>query len=95
MSIMLYKTISMKQITDAYIEDPDNYEGVTTVEYASFNDINELSEMYQNLILTIANMKLINGYEDGTFRPNNYMTRAEAITVIARFLQVKNGGDEI
>lgn len=95
MAVMLSNTVNMKQINNIYIEDFDKYEGVTTVEYSNFSDINELSEIYQNSILSIADMKLINGYEDGTFRPNNYMTRAEAAIVIARFLQAKNGGEEI
>ena len=35
----------------------------------------------------------ISGYEDGTFRPNDYITRAEAMTLINRVLEreVKNG----
>ena len=31
----------------------------------------------------------MNGYEDGTFRPNNGMTRAEAATVIARLMDTE------
>jgi len=30
----------------------------------------------------------ITGYEDGTFRPQNNMTRAEAAVVVTRFLGV-------
>lgn len=33
---------------------------------------------------------LVGGYEDGTFRPQNNMTRAEAITVLARLIADEN-----
>ena len=31
----------------------------------------------------------MNGYEDGTFRPNDYITRDEALTVIDRMINSK------
>ncbi len=52
-----------------------------------FSDLDTLTndDQFDLLSHAVAN-KLINGYEDGTFRPNNHMTRAEASTVIYRFL---------
>ena len=37
-------------------------------------------------INAIATMGLVNGYEDGTFRPDAYITRAEAMTIFNRIL---------
>ena len=40
---------------------------------------------YNNGISTLTNMNILSGYEDGTFRPNAYVTRAEFATIAARF----------
>lgn len=50
-----------------------------------FNDVDENSWYYQ-YILAASQMGLINGYPDGTFQPNNYITRAEAVTIVNRTL---------
>lgn len=39
----------------------------------------------------IANYDIILGYPDKSFRPNNYATRAEAIKMIAKYLDIVNG----
>ena len=41
---------------------------------------------YNNAISTTANVGWVQGYPDGTFQPNNYITRAEFATIVARFL---------
>jgi len=33
---------------------------------------------------------LFTGYEDGSFRPDNFITRAEFATVLANYLGLKN-----
>ena len=40
----------------------------------------------EDAIISAVNLGLINGYEDGTFRPENFVTRAEAISIINRML---------
>ena len=35
-------------------------------------------------------MQIINGYTDGSFRPNQNITRAELASIIARFAELKN-----
>ncbi|MBR4897091.1 MAG: S-layer homology domain-containing protein [Clostridia bacterium] len=40
---------------------------------------------YNNAISTLSNMGIINGYEDGTFRPDNPITRAELTKIAVSF----------
>ncbi len=48
--------------------------------YAFFSDIE--GHWAKDYILEATSLSWITGYEDGTFRPNNYITRAEAMTII-------------
>ena len=59
--------------------DPD---GDTTP--ATFTDV--AGHWAEKEISIAANHGWINGYEDGSFRPNQYITRAEAMTLINRVL---------
>ena len=51
----------------------------------NFSDI-QPNDWYNNAVSTMVNMGIIQGYEDGTFRPNANITRAEFATIAARFL---------
>ena len=55
----------------------------------SFADENEISGYAADAVKALSGSKIINGYEDGTFRPKNNATRAEVATVIARILKEK------
>lgn len=50
-----------------------------------FNDVPD-SAWYAEFIKAAAELGLIDGYEDGTFRPNAPITRAEACTIVNRTL---------
>ncbi len=39
---------------------------------------------YHDYIVAAANAGIINGYPDGTYRPNNYVTRAQFVTMLYR-----------
>ncbi|WP_408891942.1 cadherin-like beta sandwich domain-containing protein [Paenibacillus taichungensis] len=52
-----------------------------------FRDVNE-SDWYADVVKTASNYGLISGYEDGTFRPQEQITRQEAMTLIARAMKV-------
>ena len=52
---------------------------------SKFTDI--ASHWAKNEIGIAANKGWINGYPDGTFRPNQYITRAEAMTLVNRVLK--------
>jgi len=54
----------------------------------AFNDVPE-DHFYYHSIIAAASSGLVNGYEDGTFRPDNTITRAEVVTVINRLLGLK------
>lgn len=54
-----------------------------------FSDISSLDEESKIYINFVTENGLINGYTDGTFKPDRTMTRAEVATVIYRFMNLK------
>ena len=52
--------------------------------YKTFSDIN--NHWAEDAIHAVADQEWIGGYEDGTFRPDALITRAEAMTIINRML---------
>jgi len=59
-----------------------------------FTDVPD-DHFYRNSILSAAASGLVNGYEDGTFRPDNTITRAEVVTVVNRLLSLAVSEDTI
>ena len=55
----------------------------------AYSDLKNVHPTIQDEIDTISKLGLIKGYEDGTFRPDNSLTRAEVATVIYRFINLK------
>ena len=52
----------------------------------SFTDVDPNGDdWYVGAVYTLADGGIINGYEDGTFRPDNSVTRAEAVVMLNRF----------
>ena len=47
---------------------------------------------YNNAVSTLSNAGILDGYEDGTFRPDGNITRAEFATITARFLEAGYDG---
>ena len=52
---------------------------------SGFSDVNP-GDWYNNAVATMVNAGILNGYSDGTFRPNANITRGEFATIAARFL---------
>lgn len=50
----------------------------------AFSDLNNMSDDEREKINLAHFLNIIDGYEDGTFRPNDFITRAEACTILAR-----------
>ncbi|NLY21580.1 MAG: hypothetical protein GXZ08_09910 [Tissierellia bacterium] len=50
----------------------------------NYSDVNS-TDWYSKHILYVRDKGLMEGYEDGTFKPENKITRAEYVTVVARF----------
>lgn len=72
------KEIYMQNIS----ETPSYSEIVKT-----FDDLKDYNESSRLAVSNVARLGLIIGYEDGTFRPEKNMTRAEVATVIHRFAE--------
>lgn len=56
-----------------------------TYEPGTFSDVTG-DEWFANAIQDAVNLGLIGGYEDGTVRPNNNITRAESCAIVNRTL---------
>ena len=50
----------------------------------SFSDVST-EDWYYKAVMTLAEMGVIQGYENGTFRPDSYVTRAEFTAMVVRF----------
>ena len=58
---------------------------------STFSDVAD-GQWYTRAIATLANAKIVSGYPDGSFRPNDSITRAEMATIIARFANLSADG---
>ena len=52
---------------------------------AVFTDVDE-GEWYYNAVVSLAERGVLNGYEDGSFRPDAQITRAELAAILSQFL---------
>ncbi len=71
MAVMIYRILKEK----GKIQDAENQE-------LSFNDSGEIKDYAKSAVKALTDAKVINGYEDQTFKPKGNLTRAEAATVI-------------
>ncbi len=60
-----------------------------TVSFAAFSDVNE-DHQYKNAITTLSTLSVISGYEDGTFKPDGAITRAEFTKLIVFMLGLQD-----
>ena len=58
----------------------------------SFEDVLNLDKRSQENIFIVKDLGIISGYEDGTFRPYNYVTRAEASKVLSKYIDETSVG---
>lgn len=58
-----------------------------TLSEISFNDADKISGWAKDAVGVMVTLKIVNGYEDLTFRPQNTVTRAEACTMMYKFLE--------
>lgn len=66
---------------------------VPGAQEASYPDLEGLTALERDSIAACTAAGLLEGYEDGTFRPDGYLTRAEASTVMVRLTGM--GGPDI
>ena len=65
-------------------------------EYDGADQFSDISGHWANSEINRAYINdLIKGYPDGTFRPDNYITRAEAMTIVNRVLERKPDKDNL
>ena len=62
-------------------------ENVTSAESAGFNDVND--EWYATAVNWAANVGVVNGYEDNTFRPNQPITREQLAAILMNYASYK------
>jgi len=60
-----------------------------------FSDITDTYLEARRAITKAAELKIIDGYTDGTYKPNKKMTRAEFMKIIASYIEVKAEQDDI
>lgn len=53
-----------------------------------FVDSNKISDYAIHAVSELSKLKIIKGYEDGTFRANEYATRAEAAKMVCEFMKI-------
>ena len=63
-------------------------------EEANFSDVDD-NAWYFNAVATMANAGVLEGYPDGTFRPNSAITRGEFAAISARFLSEPYSGPNL
>ena len=65
-----------------------------TVPGGMFSDVAD-SSWYAQAVNYLASLEIINGYPDGTFRPDAPMTRAEFATIASRFVELESTDSNI
>jgi hypothetical protein len=60
-----------------------------------FSDYDGISESAKNYVAIAVQNGLVSGYEDGTFKPQNSITRAEAATLLWRAYQYGNDNKDV
>lgn len=65
--------------------------------WSTSNDFTDVAEgdWYNNAISTLTNVGVINGYPDGTFRPNASITRAEIVKIAVSFFEFVEENDRL
>ena len=66
----------------------DNYTSKQGYYYAAFPDV-LLEEPFAKYIAYAADFNIVGGYADGSFGPDDYMTRAQVAKVVIKLLEYK------
>lgn len=60
--------------------------GTTEARALTFSDVDS-EKWYSGYVSALAAKGIINGYKDGTFKPQNTLTRAEGVTLLVQIMQ--------
>lgn len=66
---------------------------VTTEEAPRFSDVDP-DRFYSDAVVWASKNQLVNGFENGTFLPNQFITREQMATIFFRYVQFKNADTE-
>jgi hypothetical protein len=64
-------------------------------EKSKFNDIDDLLYIQSTAVKEAEKLGIINGYEDGSFKPKNNVTRAEVSAIIFRWMNLLKDNNKI
>ena len=78
-------SISVPQLTPPAVVNP-NYNDASEIQNVEFSDIE--GHFAQDYIKTLASEGMINGYEDGSFKPDNTITRAEFAKLVSVIFEI-------
>lgn len=62
------------------------FEKETTENNVTLTDFDTVSDYAQDSVKLLNSMGIINGFDDGSFKPHNALTRAEAATIICKLI---------
>lgn len=71
--------------TDEKTDDTKKDEPTEEIVYPTFSDVTAADWFYDD-VRTLSGMKVINGYEDGSYKPENAVTRAEFLKLLVTLL---------
>ncbi|MFH5186250.1 NEAT domain-containing protein [Paenibacillus sp. TAB 01] len=78
------------------VETEPGTEEPTTPQEPSSNGLQDIQDHWAKASIERAiALGIVNGYEDGTFRPDGEVSRAEFTAMIGRALKLQNSGDEL
>ena len=60
----------------------------TTTEQLTFTDVSQIGSKYLNYVKVANSLDLLKGYDDGSFKPNNNVTRAEMAAFLTRIQNI-------
>ncbi len=75
LAVMIYRALSARKL-------------ITNGDAATFNDSDMIADYAVDAVEALGEMKLITGYDNGSFGPRDNATRAEAAVIFARLLEV-------
>ena len=78
-------SVSVPQLTPPAVVNPE-YNAVAGIQNVEFSDIE--GHFAQDYIKTLASDGMINGYEDGSFKPDNTITRAEFAKLVSVIFEI-------
>ena len=79
-------TVTRAEFVKMLAESADGA-GVLTAPAAGFSDVKD-SDWYAGYVNWAVSVGIVQGYPDGTFRPNSQITREQMAIMLARFIQI-------